>query len=440
MKSLLILAVLSILVHTPFFGQPSAVVFDEVYTGTFVSSYESGKYYFDIHPPLAKLVTKFFGDLVGVPYTVDFGTIGNTLPSDILLLRLLPLLAGILLPLVIYGICRRLNISKLLSFTTGSLLCLENSLIMQSRFILFDSWLLLCGFSAILLYLFYIKNESKKSLLVLSALFASCAFSIKWTGLAFPLLILIAEIVRTRYIFKILKFFAVYAFIGLAFYMSIFAIHFAYLTHSGPGDAFMTDRFQKTLVGSQYEKSDLVPKGFFGKFIELNVEMYEANKTLTATHPYSSPWYAWPLMLRSVFYWQGSSNIEGNAYLYLLGNPLIYWLGTLSIIFLMWQIFIKRSYDKVSLFILTGFLVNFLPFMFIGRVMFLYHYEAALVFSIIALCFIVDKLVPEKMKELVVAILLGICIALFIFFSPLTYGRNLTDEQLSARMWLKGWR
>ncbi len=438
MKTLFLLATISIITHIPFFGQPSAVVFDEVYMGSFVSSYESGKYYFDIHPPFAKLVTKFFGDIVGVPYNVDFGTIGNALPSDIIILRLLPLIAGILLPLVIYGICRKLNFSKLLSFTAGALLCLENSLVIQSRFILFDSWLLLCGFSAVLLYLFYIKNESKKSLLVLSALLASCAFSIKWTGLAFPLLIMIAELVRTRYIVKVLKFFAVYAIIGLAFYMSIFAIHFAYLTHSGPGDPFMTDRFQKTLIGSQYENSDLVPKGFFGKFIELNVEMYEANKTLTATHSYSSPWYSWPLMTRSVFYWQGVQTEEGSSYIYLLGNPLIYLLGTLSILLLAWQALIKKDRNKVLLFILTGFLVNFLPFMFIGRVMFLYHYEAALIFSIIALCYVIQHHIHHKVITIYIFLMLSL--TLFIFFSPLTYGRNLTDGELSARMWLKGWR
>lgn len=446
----LILLVLSSITHFLFFGHPSAVVFDEVYNGSFVSSYSTGSYYFDIHPPLAKLITKFFGDLIGAPYNIDFGAIGNTLPWGVVLLRLLPIIAGILLPTIIYYICRRLNFSKITSFAAGALIILENSLLTQSRFLLFDGVMLLFGFSSILLYLIYTKNESKKYLLVLSAFLAATAFSIKWTGLAYPLLLLIAEIVRiqvirTRKVKEIGKFLGIYALAGLIVYLSVFAIHFKYLTHSGPGDAFMSDRFQKTLVGNSHASdASLKPKGFFGKFLELNVEMYQANKTLTAKHPYSSPWYTWPLMIRSIFYWQGTPDAAGvNSYIYLLGNPVIYWLGFGSILLLLWRILEKRKEwhkNKTILFILTGFLVNFLPFMFIGRVMFLYHYEAALVFCIIAFCYLLERSMPKKLRIWAVSSVLLVSLITFVFFSPLTYGTSLTKDQLQSRMWLSTWR
>lgn len=429
----LVLVVLSSITHFLFFGHPTAVVFDEVYNGSFVSAYAKGAYYFDIHPPLAKLLIKFFGDFIGAPYNVDFSSIGNTLPWGVILLRLLPILAGVILPLVIYFICRYLNMSKVASFTAGLLIILENSLLVQSRFILFDSIMILFGFSAILFYLIYVRNESKKSLLIFSALLTACAFSIKWTGLAFPLLIMIAEIVRVKKLKECVKFFLLYAIIGIIFYMSIFAVHFAYLDHSGPGDVFMTDRFQKTLVGNSHATEPaLATKGFFGKFIELNMVMYEANRTLTANHPYSSKWYTWPFMLRPIFYWQGTGDSAGNSYIYFLGNPVIYWLGTLSIIGLF---FLCRR--RVALFILIGFLVNFLPFIFIGRVMFLYHYESALIFSIMALVFIVDRLAR---KRIIFAVLVCVCFITFVFFAPLSYGLHLSDPQLSARMWLPTWR
>lgn len=412
MSFVIILAILSLITHFLFFGHPVATVFDEVYHGNFINAYSSGQYFFDIHPPLARLLIKFFGDVIGVSHNIDFGQIGNALPQDIILLRFLPLIAGTILPIIIYFICRNLNFSKISSFTAGTLICLENSLIVQSRFILFDSMLILFGFSALLLYLIYIKKESKY-LLLCSAMLAAAAFSVKWTGLAFPLLIAILEIIRIKNIKKIAKFISVYAIIGLILYISVFAIHFSYLKSPGPGDVFMTKDFQS--------------KSFFGKFVELNREMYRANAILTAKHDYSSPWYTWPFMLRPVFYWQ---DLDKEEYIYLLGNPLIYWLGILSIIILM----LKKNKDKITLFILLGFFVNFIPFIFIGRAMFLYHYEAALVFSIIAIVYLLQR------RTIFQFILLGLLLIIFTYFSPLTYGLHLNQSQLQNRMWLSSWR
>src|SRR4051812_36375607 len=70
--------------------RPNAVVFDEVYFKAFAGHYFDGHYYFDIPPPLGKLllagVAKLFG--LGAP---------QLLTTTALPLRLLPALAGALL-------------------------------------------------------------------------------------------------------------------------------------------------------------------------------------------------------------------------------------------------------------------------------------------------------------------------------------------------------
>ena len=43
--------------------EPNETVFDEVYFGSFTSSYVARQYFFDIHPPLGKLVLAFAGSL-----------------------------------------------------------------------------------------------------------------------------------------------------------------------------------------------------------------------------------------------------------------------------------------------------------------------------------------------------------------------------------------
>lgn len=412
MKFPAIIIAMSLLTHLLFFGEPREIVFDEVYMGDFVSSYSQSRSYFDIHPPLAKLISHYIGSAFGISYdNIDFSLIGNGISSEIIYLRVLPLIAGILLPLIVYFICRRLGMSAIASLLVGILMCFENSLIVQSRYILFDSVLLFFGFSSILMYLLYIKDESKRSFVLYSAILAACAFSIKWTGLAYPLLIILYEIIRTRNFKKIASFVATYLFIGIFIYASAFALHFSFTPIDG--------------------------ESMISRFIELNKTMYTSNKYLTATHQYGSKWYTWPLMIRPVFYWQDT---ETHRYIYLLGNILIYVLGTISMMLMLLHSVIVDRKNKISLFILLGFLVNFIPYAFIGRVMFLYHYEAALVFSIIAIGFIVDKIKTNKRKLLVCTVLAVFSIAIFVYFSPLTYGTILTDQEIGSRMWLSSWR
>lgn len=469
MIALVILAI-SMTTRFFYFGYPPTVVFDEVFYGDFLSSYWQGAYFFDQHPPFFKLFMAFIGYLFGVNgYVADWSNIGNDLPDAIIYLRIVPIIAGAVLPLVVYFICRRLNISRISSFLAALLVCFENSLIVQSRFILPDSTMLLVGFSSILFYFEFIrssKNIRRSVFLILSIVLASLAVSIKWTGLTFIFLIFILELGRLYVLYKekvikissalkkisffIFKYVSVFLFI----YITLFAVHFYALPHSGKGDVFMTKEFNKTLLGSNtYKDPSILPKGFVSKLIELNSVMFSTNYNMEAIHSYSSKWYSWPIMQRSVFYWEEKSLIGTTAkeksYIYLLGNPFIYWLGSLSSLLLILlslsKLILKdkilpafKNYNFI-LFLILGYLVNLLPFILIKRPMFLYHYEASLVFSIIITAFMID-LLKSKTKYIFVAVIFIIALLSFFYWSPLTYGLPLTNEELTSRIWFKGWR
>src|SRR3989344_4673730 len=136
-----VLAVASAISHFIFFGYPAQVVFDEVHNLNFLANYARGTYFFDVHPPLAKLLTFGFGQLFGTTFDIDASLIGNALPPSVILLRLVPLIAGFLLPLVIYALCRNFRMSQATAFLAGLLVILDNSLLVQSSFIMFDSLL-----------------------------------------------------------------------------------------------------------------------------------------------------------------------------------------------------------------------------------------------------------------------------------------------------------
>ena len=81
----ILLAILSLTIHLAFLSHPSQVVFDEVHFGKFVAAYSTGQYYFDIHPPLGKLMIAGFVKLTGINPVFNFEKIGESLPADTLL-------------------------------------------------------------------------------------------------------------------------------------------------------------------------------------------------------------------------------------------------------------------------------------------------------------------------------------------------------------------
>ncbi len=422
----IILLALGLVTRFAFLWYPAEAVFDETYFGKFVSGYLSGNYFFDIHPPFSKLLITLAGYIDGFRAdSLSFAKIGTIFANNsYLALRFLPALAGALLPIVIYYLAKELKFSNVAAFFAGLLVVFESSLITESRYILTDSLLLIFGFSGLFLY-FVARRKDSFKLFILAIIFGGFALATKWTGVSFLAIITVLEIFSGNFIWRRLL-----TLFGVAFvvYFLAFAVHFALLTKPGPGDAFMTQNFQK--------------ENILQKFTELNIAMFKANQQ-KLTHEYGSKWYSWPLDLRPVYYW---NKVEGNgteARMYLLGNPVLYWLVLFAafslIIHCLMRSKLYRENREVIFFLLGGYLLNLLPFSLINRVMFLYHYQTALVFGILILAFLIDKeFIPYK-REIVIGIT-TVVIASFLFFLPLTYGIPLHESSFHYLQWFPTWR
>ena len=63
-------------------SEPRQVVFDEVHFGGFASHYLKGTYFFDVHPPLGKLIIAGIGHFYGYKGTFAFKDIGDAYETD----------------------------------------------------------------------------------------------------------------------------------------------------------------------------------------------------------------------------------------------------------------------------------------------------------------------------------------------------------------------
>ncbi|GKT46083.1 dolichyl-phosphate-mannose--protein mannosyltransferase 1 [Colletotrichum spaethianum] len=80
--------------------QPTSVVFDEVHFGGFASKYIKGRFFMDVHPPLAKMLIALTGWLAGFNGDFDFKEIGKDYIEPgvpYVAMRMFPAVCGILL-------------------------------------------------------------------------------------------------------------------------------------------------------------------------------------------------------------------------------------------------------------------------------------------------------------------------------------------------------
>jgi dolichyl-phosphate-mannose-protein mannosyltransferase len=453
---LALLLIFGLVTHLHLFGHPREIVFDEVYFAQFVSHYFSGTYYFDIHPPLAKLIMAGAAQLLGFSPdpAFQFSQIGAVYTNDFyLLLRGMVSLAGILLPLAVYFLSKELFRNKIAAFIAGLLVVLDNALLVQSRYILTDAFMLLFGVAGLACVLAsHRMHEAGRTrwrwtLMSLGALLLGACIGVKWTGLVFVGVAGIALLIRAFKKRAWLGFSAETGIMGTGIaliYILAFITHINALPLSGPGDAFMSPSFQKTLRENRFETNMTIkPASLPEKIAELNTVMYTANKGITATHPYGSSWDSWPFMTRPIYYWTSGTQPEGMSRIYLLGNPAIWWIGAVLIAYLSIRWIIefpkrrkKEDFLALSL-ILAGFWANLLPYLFISRVAFLYHYFPSLLFLIIAIGYYLGRDARKRPYRTAIAGLL--ILWCFIYFAPLSYGTPLSDEQYRSRVWFSAW-
>jgi len=429
----LLIVVLGLVRNFLWIAQPAEVVFDEVHFGKFLNAYLKGEYYFDIHPPLGKLLLALGG--YGAGYQGDFSFERISQPygsTPYVALRTLPNLAGGLLPLAVYLFLLTFGLSKRASALAAVFLLLENALLVQTHFILIDAFLLFFGFLGLAAFFWARQNGYEIVKLSLAGFLLALSFSVKWTGLAFFALagfFFLKDLLgrfrsSRRQAAKLFgKSLIALVILPIFVYLSVFYIHFSLLPRPGPGDAYMSADF---VAGK---------KNFWAKTFELNLVMYSANATLSATHPYSSKFYSWPIMARPVYYWV--KNFPGGeaGRIYLLGNPILWWLATFGMIFSLFRWRPKEKELKLGLYL--GYFLNILPFVVVPRVLFLYHYLAALIFSVAVLSALIAD--SEKAKPKVIFVLVALVFASFIFFAPLSYGLPLSEAAYRLRLWLPRW-
>ena len=184
---------------------------------------------------------------------------------------------------------------------------------------------------------------------------------------------------------------------------------------------------------------DLLFSGDYYKMVwENQVYMLTYHSGVDQFHPYSSRWYEWIFDLRPILYYLNYTAETKYAF-GSFNSPFVSWAG-LAALFAMIPAFCKRR-NPAAVVIWVGYLCQLLPWVFISRTTFAYHYFGCSVFLVLAICFILDELLSRNPKnDMILYGAAGLQVGLFALFYPVLSGVGATvDYCMTFLKWLPRW-
>lgn len=174
------------------------------------------------------------------------------------------------------------------------------------------------------------------------------------------------------------------------------------------------------------------------KMITGTKNMISYHSGLNATHSYSSKWYTWPFTIRPLLDAYNVVADDKRSSISTMGNPIIWWFGFLCLIYTTIRIFVKK--DMKALFLVVAYLTQYMPWWFVSRICFIYHYFPSSIFLIVIIGYTMKTICDEhKWGKCVVYGFLGAATALFFIYYPAISGMPVKYDYLKALSLFESW-
>jgi len=388
----------------------SEVYFDEIYYVRAAEDYVEKREIFEqTHPPLGKLLIAF-GTLV-----FGFNPYGWRIMSTLFATMIIPLM---------YALSKNIFKSRTAALISGFLLSVDFMHFTMGRIATPETFAVFFNLASCLCFYINYRNiketgKIRPSSIFFGFLFFSLAFSIKWYtifGLIGQVFLLLLHYLRDaeKSFNDNVKDFLTQAMPILSFslLMSIAVYFLTYIPYMLQG----------------HDLADVY---------QLQWEMLGYHSNLRVKHPYSSPWWSWPVISRPLWLTVNALPDTNVSTIVSMGNPLIWWIGIVFVILTVERAVKDR--DDTSIFIATTFLFQWVPFSFLRRVLFIYHFYINVPILILAVTlYLHGSWRDGEKRNMVVAYLIATSVA-FALFYPVISGHPILERFILLLRWLPGW-
>ncbi len=424
----------------------SKMYFDEVYFSRSAVEFANHQLPDErTHPDLGKLIQAVGVAVVGA---TPFGW------------RIMGVIFGTLIVAVMYLLGKKLFGTWIGGFSAAFLMTFDFMHFTMARIGTVDTYLIFFSLLSQLFFLIYfmkvLKVGWKKTSvlpLMLAIVFFSLGFSTKFGFPLFPALGLLALLaaVRLREIWKQKGSLAdkYVAFFNHPFLLIIACIGIVVLIYFATyiPDMLLGDSFP-TIFNLQFAML-----GFHGGSV---------------VDPSSSPWWSWPLMVGTgtVPRWFDITYLPDNVIstISVFGNPVVWWVGFALMLVLaeraihgralaanLWSRISKSSlatrvsvrgsgWDVPAIFIVVVFAFSWLPYVFIGRATYIYHYYLSVPLICLATAYFINKYWNTRLGKVAAIAIFAGAVALFLLFYPVISGAPVSTSFINDYLrWFPSW-
>lgn len=439
---LIIVIAVSVFLHTIFISYPPKPVLDEVYFATGALSYYTGNPYFDIHPPLGKLIyslplfvrhidannieyttlPKIFSFPPNAPETEPV-FISSFLNFPYVDLRLISALFGVLLTVAVYLFVKTVTGDRFAALLGAFFITFDNAIFLETRLILLNGQYLAFGFFSLW---FLLKERGRP---VVAGILLGCALAIKFTTVLFIIVPLFGLLLKRNGEPLLSKHNVVMFFLSsiIVFLSIILFVNNVFIQPEKR--APLLQNFFAENSAYRLEKNDFlknygvtIPQKITTPIAEtlIGVEGYIAPNTLSSS---STTWFNWIIGDRDTLYFLDTSNNNPRA-LVLASNKVTWIAVTIVVLFsLFWLVLRKKISGVVEIFTKTpialfglSYLAALTPFFLLSRPTALYHYFPALIFGFCLVAYVASQCALSRPKWQRISVFAFIIISTIIGF------------------------
>jgi dolichyl-phosphate-mannose--protein O-mannosyl transferase len=355
------------------------------------------------HPPLGKLLISIGFDWFG--------------PTNPLGWRITSAIAGIVLVAFTMAIAKLIFENSTLALLAGLFLAVDGTAVAMSRVAMLDGFLAMWVLVALWCYLRAHLGNHPVLWLLTSGLALGAATATKWSGLWFAVALVTHAVLRSR------QRWAAFGWLaggGIAAYLLTWLPWFT----SSIG-------YDRSFAGNP-----------LAAFIKLHVDMFNYNLHYHSSNPSVASAWGWPILWQpTIFAVDPHSHASAacavatgcKLMVTTLGNPLIWWVGTIAVLVLLWAR-IRGAETRSSLILLLAG-AAWLPWHFTDRSTFQFYAVVLAPFWCIALAWLVAKLPLRR-----AAIFAATAVLVSFAFLPYQLGTAQPDWYWQITRWMPLWQ